>query len=348
MDVSLRLLDLLLEGFSKEDLKDLCFELGIDYDDLPAEGRSSKARELITYMERRGRTAELVILGAEKRPHLDWPQLNELEEQIERPDERPEPIAEFVDDADDTDQDAAARFRPTIWQEPYGEPEWVEIEGGTFLLGWDEGRDNETPAHEFDLDSFLIARFPITNAQFRLFVRGTDYHAPEHWYEQQIPTGYENHPVRFVSFYDAMAYCQWLSSVIERDITLPNEAQWEKAARGDRSSFKYPWGPDSDPARANTSEAGRQATTPVDRYLNGASPFGVIDMCGNVWEWTLSAYKPYPYNTYDGRETINTSARVLRGGAFYSSQNIARCSYRSWDNPHVRQRDDGFRVIAQT
>ena len=345
MDVSLRLLYLLLEGFSREDLKDLCFELGIDYDDLPAEGRSAKARELITYMERRGRTAELVILGAEKRPHLDWPQLSELEEQIERPDE---PIAEFVDDADDAHQDAAARIRPTIWKEPYGEPEWVEIERGIFWLGWDEGRDNEKPAHEFDLDSFLIARFPITNAQYRFFVRDTGYHAPEHWYEQQIPTGYENHPVRFVSFYDAMAYCQWLSSVIERDITLPNEAQWEKAARGDRSSFKYPWGPASDPARANTSEAGRQATTPVDRYLNGASPSGVIDMCGNVWEWTLSAYKPYPYNTYDGRETIDASKRVLRGGAYYSSQSIARCSYRSWDNPHVRQRDDGFRVISQT
>ncbi len=349
MDVSQQLRDLLLEGFNREDLRDLCFELGIDYDDLPAEGRSAKARELVAYMNRHGRTAELVALCRAKRPHLDWPEISEPppEEAIDRPIDQPQQASEPTAEAHERDQDSAAGFRPTIWSGEFGEPDWVEIAAGPFWLGWDLGRDNEKPAHQYDLDSFSIARFPITNVQYRIFIQSAAYRTPDHWYDQQIPTGYENHPVRYVSFYDALAYCRWLSGVTGRDITLPSEAQWEKAARGGRDPFVYPWGNAADPLRANTAEANRNGTAPVDNYLNGASPFGVIDTCGNVWEWTRSAYKPYPYNAQDGRETIDESPRVLRGGAFLSSQNIARCSYRSWDNPDVRQRDDGFRVIAQ-
>jgi formylglycine-generating enzyme required for sulfatase activity len=355
MNFSRQLRELIIQGFNKEELRDLCADLGVEYDDLPAEGRSAKARELVAYMDRRGRTAELLALCAEYRPHLDWPEFVEPVPGESQPGESEtagpvDPSGELPDQpAGDSQepQDQAPGTRAALWTEPHGEPDWVAIPAGPFWLGWDKGRDNEKPAHEYDLDSFLIARFPITNAQYRLFVRSTEYHAPAHWFDGHIPTGYENHPVRFVSFYDAQAYCQWLSQMTGREITLPSEAQWEKAARGAEDSFVYPWGASADPARANTAEAGRDATTPVDRYPDGVSPFGVIDMCGNVWEWTRSAYKPYPYDARDGRETLGEVARVLRGGAFYSSQNIARCSYRSWDNPDVRQRDDGFRVIAR-
>ena len=342
MSISRQLRELISQGFGREELRNLCFDLDVEYDDLPAEGRSGKARELVIYMNNRGRTAELLALCAQRRPHLDWPEFVEPEPGESQHEELEQPAGDSQ-----APQDQTTGTRAALWTEPHGEPDWVTIPAGPFWLGWDKGRKNEKPSHEYDLASFLIARFPTTNAQYRLFVRSTEYHAPAHWFDGHILTGYENHPVRFVSFYDAQAYCQWLSQMTGREITLPSEAQWEKAARGAEDSFVYPWGASADPARANTAEASRDATTPVDRYPGGASPFGVIDMCGNIWEWTRSAYKPYPYDAQDGREADDESKRVLRGGAFYSSQNIARCSYRSWDNPEVRQRDDGFRVIAQ-
>jgi formylglycine-generating enzyme required for sulfatase activity len=333
MNISRQLRELIVQGFGREDLRNLCFDLGVGYDDLPAEGRSGKARELVIYMDNRGRTAELLALCAERRPLLDWPEFVEPGEPQPGDSQRP--------------QDQSTGSRSALWTEPYGEPDWVTIPAGAFWLGWDEGRDNEKPAHEYDLDSFLIARFPTTNAQYRLFVTSTNHHTPAHWFEGHIPTGYENHPVRYVSFYDAQAYCQWLSQMTGRDITLPSEAQWEKAARGAEGAFVYPWGTISDAARANTSEAGRDATTPVDRFPDGASPLGVMDMCGNLWEWTYSIHKPCPYNARDGRERVGEALRVLRGGAFNTRQNIARCAYRSWDKPDVRQSDDGFRVISR-
>ncbi len=336
MDISRQIRDLIIQGFNIEELRTLCSDLGIEYDDLPPGGRSSKARELVAYLSRRGRTADLLLLCAERRPHLDWPEYSESS-----PLELFDPLDELPG------EDQLRQVGHPIWSEPFGEPDWVEIPAGTSWLGWDKGRDNERPAHQVDLEPFLIARYPITNVQYRHFVDSAGYHIPEHWFDGAIPTGYENHPVRFVSFYDAQAYCLWLSQGTGREITLPSEAQWEKASRGCEPSFVYPWGSASDPARANTSETERDATTPVDRFPAGASPFGVMDTCGNVWEWTRSAHEPYPYNALDGREASGESARILRGGAFYSSQNIARCSYRSWDKPDVRQRDDGFRIIAR-
>ncbi len=132
------------------------------------------------------------------------------------------------------------------WTQPYGEPEWVEIPPGAFTMG----SGNE--AHQVILPAYAIARVPISNAQYLLFVKAAGHPPPHHWQENRIPKGLESHPVVNVSWHDAIAYCQWLSQVSGKTITLPSEAEWEKAARGDKDARQYPWGDTFDRLRCNT------------------------------------------------------------------------------------------------
>jgi hypothetical protein len=122
---------------------------------------------------------------------------------------------------------ALVRAGSGYWTQPYGEPEWIEIPAGSFTMG--EGEK----ARQVTLPDYAMARVPITNAQYQLFVAATEQPVPEHWPDGRIPKGLESHPVVYVSWYDAMAYCHWLSQVTGKTITLPSEAEWEKAARED-------------------------------------------------------------------------------------------------------------------
>jgi formylglycine-generating enzyme required for sulfatase activity len=243
---------------------------------------------------------------------------------------------------------AAARALAQIggseyWRSPYGEPEWVEIPAGEFWMG--EGED----AHRVNLDTFWMARVPITNAQYRFFVQAADYEPPKHWGEGRPPKGKESHPVVNVSWDDAVAYCSWLSEVTGRSVTLPSEAEWEKAARGSKDRRAYPWGDAFDATRCNSLALGLGDTTPVGIFVDGASPYGVLDMAGNVWEWTRSLYKAYPYDSGDGRENMDAGddvRRVLRGGAFdYDSRGV-RCAARVEDDPNSRYWNSGVRVVV--
>ncbi len=249
----------------------------------------------------------------------------------------------------------AARY----WRLPYGEPEWVEIPAGAFLMGSDPKTDkdadnDEQPQHEVNLPAFSIARVPITNAQYALFVQATGHAPPEHWRNGRVPRGKELHPVVNVSWYDAMAYCRWLSEVTGKRITLPSEAEWEKAARGADGRI-YPWGNTFEAGRCNSGELGLGDTTPVGIFPAGASPYGVLDLSGNVWEWTRSLWgkdwgKPdfgYPYDPIDGRENLDASrdvARVLRGGSF-DDLSLARAAPRNRLFPNFRHWYHGFRVV---
>jgi formylglycine-generating enzyme required for sulfatase activity len=144
-----------------------------------------------------------------------------------------------------------------------------------------------------------------------------------------------------------MAYCRWLSSVTGKAITLPSEAQWEKAARGDRDRREYPWGDRWDAAKCNTSELGLGGTTPVGIFPEGASPYGCLDMVGNVWEWTQSLFKSYKYDSLDGREDLKAEGtRVLRGGSFYLDLDGARCACRNRNFPYFFHDFFGFRVVS--
>jgi serine/threonine-protein kinase len=222
--------------------------------------------------------------------------------------------------------------------------DWVTIPAGEFLMGSDKGKDDqarsvETPQHKLVLPEFRIARVPVTNAQYHLFVKATGQAAPDQWSGGRIPDGKENHPVVHVSWLDVQAFCRWAN------VRLPTEAEWEKAARG-TDGLIWPWreeAPDNKRRYFNNSVGD---TTPVGAYPDGASPYGVLDMAGNVWEWTSSQYKPYPYDAKDGREDLaGGDPRTLRGGSFYVNVKNVRCAARSDYYPSFRYDDVGFRVV---
>jgi len=234
-----------------------------------------------------------------------------------------------------------------FWSQPYGEPEWVTVPAGEFWMGSDSGSGGEKPVHRVYVGDFQIARVPITNAQYQLFVEQTGHQALGHWQEGGPPKGQESHPVVMVSWHDALAYCGWLSQVTGKRIALPTEAQWEKAARGAKDRREYPWGDTFEAARCNSVELGLHSTAPVGVFSEGASPCGVLDMAGNVWEWTASLYQPYPYQVDDGRNAPEAEGyRVLRGGSWNYNWWGARCAVRFRGNPGGRGSYVGLRLVV--
>jgi formylglycine-generating enzyme required for sulfatase activity len=142
----------------------------------------------------------------------------------------------------------------------------------------------------------------VTNEQYAVFVKATRQLAPRYWDGGQIPAGKGSHPVTWVSWDDAVAFCQWLSRSPGRFWRLPTEAEWEKAARGDDGRV-YPWGNDLPTKELCNFNGNVGDTTSIGQYPAGASPCGALDMAGNVWEWTGSLFKPYPYQPEDGRNS---------------------------------------------
>jgi formylglycine-generating enzyme required for sulfatase activity len=270
------------------------------------------------------------------------------------------------------------------------EPQMVTVPAGPFLMGTPESEvdelfnllkketerakrewvEKEAPQHEVTLDGYAIARYPVTNADFGRFIEDGGYETREYWtdagWKQKESDGWTqprywedekwndpSQPVVGVSWYEALAYCRWLSARSGRDYRLPTEAQWEKAARGS-DGRRYPWGDDWDPARCNNEESGPGHTTPVGQYPEGDSPYGVSEMVGQVWEWCSSKYggaeaKPrfgYPYNAEDEREELEgDDTRILRGGSWYNGAGRCRCAYRLRGNPWLGGGDRGFRCV---
>jgi formylglycine-generating enzyme required for sulfatase activity/energy-coupling factor transporter ATP-binding protein EcfA2 len=222
------------------------------------------------------------------------------------------------------------------WSLPWGEPKWVLIPAGEFWMGSAKGDaqaySDEIPLHQVSLPEYHIAITPVTNAQYALFVRDANHRAPDFWSGDNPPRGQENHPAVNVSWHDALAYCRWLGEKTGQPVTLPSEAEWEKAARGTDRRI-YPWGNEWKELHCNSLELELEETTPVGVFAQGASPYGVLDLSGNVWEWTRSLFKDYPYDPTDGREEMQASgARVLRGGSLYAS-GLVRCACRYWYDP---------------
>lgn len=204
---------------------------------------------------------------------------------------------------------------------------------------------NEQPQHKVWLPKFEISQFPITNADYMAFVWDTGYPLPREWKSINHTHGSELHPVTGVTRKDALEFCNWLSSRLEKTFRLPTEAEWEKTARGTDGRI-YPWGNMFDPWRCNTSESNKKSTTPAGSYSPGGdSPFGVADMVGNVWEWTSSVLMAYPYVADGSHEAAKPGDRyVIRGGAWYYSRKLARCAAREGEVENNQSTSIGFRL----
>ncbi|MBX2997313.1 MAG: SUMF1/EgtB/PvdO family nonheme iron enzyme [Caldilineaceae bacterium] len=240
------------------------------------------------------------------------------------------------------------------------EPESVAIPAGAFFMGSDPGEGipmDETPQHRVTLPGFRLGKTPVTNAQYAEFLKrakGQEEPRRAGWFLRQPPPDQLEHPVVGISWHDAMAYCHWLSSESGRRYRLPTEAEWEKASRGSEGSI-YPWGNFWENGRCNTDSDG---PTRVDAYPDGASPYGCLDMLGNVEEWTLTVWgddsnRPgfaYPYRLDDGRDDPDADRyrpglhRVVRGGSYREDGTNLRCARRVPSPPDSKLRWRGFRV----
>jgi serine/threonine protein kinase len=232
----------------------------------------------------------------------------------------------------------------------------VYVPEGKFTLGSteDKGYDDEHPQHTYYLDAFWIDQTEVTNAQHRKCVEAGACE-PLEMCSDDPNCGVDDHPVVCVSWDQAMAYAEWVGG------RLPTEAEWEKAARGPDGG-EYPWGNEFDGSRLNFCDKsclrrwrdanvddGYQYTAPVGSYPAGASPYGALDMAGNVYEWTHSAYKEYPYDSEDGREDVSAEEmvrRVVRGGSFDEDAENVRCAHRLNYYPFHLNRTVGFRVVV--
>ncbi|MBN1954325.1 MAG: SUMF1/EgtB/PvdO family nonheme iron enzyme [Anaerolineae bacterium] len=198
--------------------------------------------------------------------------------------------------------------------------EIVRVPAGPFLYG-DKKEMQELP-------EFWIDRTPVTNAEYARFVQDTGHAPPEHWKAKTPPKEIADRPVVNVSWHDAVAYAKWAGK------RLPTEEEWEKAARGTDGRV-YPWGDEFDNDKCNTRESGIGATTAVGRYSpQGDSPYGCVDMAGNVWEWTASDHE--------------WGDKVLRGGSWFDGPDYARAAYRDGIGPGGRNGSLGFRCARSS
>jgi formylglycine-generating enzyme required for sulfatase activity len=233
----------------------------------------------------------------------------------------------------------------------------VKVPAGEFWMGspQNEGNDDEHPRHKVYLDAYYIGKYEVTNEQFARFVNQTGYSAQGDW-KKYYRSNSASHPVVNVSWIDAKTYCEWAG------LRLPTEAEWEKAARG-TDSREYPWGNKWDAGKCNNFSGPRlsgmanlyngRGTLPVGSFSKGASPYGAMDMAGNVYEWCADWYDENYYqksSSYNPKGPYNEAHRVLRGGSWYGCDtNNLRTAFRYWYSPVLRSHIcNGFRCASFT
>lgn len=249
----------------------------------------------------------------------------------------------------------------------------VRIPAGEFLMGSDDADKDERPVHPIFLDEYFIAARTVTNADYARFVCASGYRpvavrelpalvSPElrdtfkelaeryAWRNDQPPEGLENHPVTLVQYADALAYCHWLASIVDKPVRLPTEAEWEKAARGGLEAKRYPWGDDIDSSRANfltdPSLKMKRGTKPAASYpMNG---YGLHDMAGNVWQWVSDWYDADYYAVGEYRNPQGPPSgrfRCVRGGSWVNDDvSFLRCAHRHEVPGDTYAYSIGFRI----
>jgi formylglycine-generating enzyme len=230
------------------------------------------------------------------------------------------------------------------------EPEMVPLAGGAFLMGDAAGRADEQPVHEVVLDPFAMAKFPVTNSEFAVFLQDTGHAAPLDWGQPRF-----NHlhaPVCGVSWDDAVAYAAWLAMHTGQPYRLPTEAEREYAARGGRVQQAYPWGDEPLALEGYYAKglAGPLTGGPIVCGNGPAGPndFGLYHMSDNVHEWCADWYDPHYYALSPSRNPpgqISGDRRAARGGSWRHDVKFARCGARSSLAPNKRFADFGFRLV---
>jgi formylglycine-generating enzyme required for sulfatase activity len=335
--------------FNDSELRDLCFELGIDYEHLEGNNKGDRVRALVLYAERHERLDELAGIVLRIRPSVGE-DLAEIAQGSSFPSESgralsdsdakglrprqlargwPSPrivlaIALFVVIAvtlvsiglrNNGLQRAASGPENQAADAGVDDPTPMSfVEAGSFLMGSTEGSTDHQPARMVYLDDFWIATYEVTNSNYQEFVDEANHRAPDHWPDGEFPVGLENHPVVGVTWHDAQQYCEW-----DDGKRLPTEAEWEKAARG-TDERRWPWGNTNTDGYANTLESGVGQTAPVGSYSADLSPYGVRDLAGNVQEWVNDWYHADYYAvavTHNPPGPISGETKVVRGGAFW-------------------------------
>jgi formylglycine-generating enzyme len=209
----------------------------------------------------------------------------------------------------------------------------MEIPGGTFLMGQNDGRDEERPAHLVTVAPFRLCRYQVTNAGYAAF-RSFEFTRADL-------------PVTSVNWFDAVEFCAWLSARWGFEVRLPTEAEWEFAARGGLEQKLYPWGDAPVTDRPRYAEKWHEGPEPVGE--SDSNGYGLFDMCENVHEWCSDWYHPayYAVSPQDNPQGPPTGTRrASRGGAWRHQIKIARCAARSSIPPEFRYADYGFRLAA--
>jgi formylglycine-generating enzyme len=210
----------------------------------------------------------------------------------------------------------------------------VHVPSGSFLMGDDSGNDDERPAHQVYVDAFYIGKFPITNAEFSEF--------------SGVTNSNENLPVTHISWFDAVEYCKWLSSISGQRYRLPTEAEWEYAARSGQAENVYPWGTRTWNEWPELHTHFQNGPEPVGSFEPNS--FGIHDMGMNVHEWCSDWYGPLYYRNAPPKNPqgpASGSRRSSRGGSWRHQIKITRCAARSSIPPDYRYADYGFRIVRE-
>jgi formylglycine-generating enzyme required for sulfatase activity len=228
--------------------------------------------------------------------------------------------------------------------------DWCDVPSGEAVVY----SDGDTICYQ--VAPFQMSRYPITNQQYQAFIDAPDgYHQEQWWtYSPYAREWHHKHcdpmPVNSadadlprvnVCWYEAVAFCLWLSHQTGLDIRLPSESQWVRAASGDDGRL-YPWGDEFDPSRCNVRESDHHSLTPVNAHPNGVSPFGLLDMAGNAWEWCLSKQGGLD----DYLDLVSRAKRAVRGGSYISPHNRSRNDFHYHLSPRCRYDTIGFRVVC--
>lgn len=223
----------------------------------------------------------------------------------------------------------------------------MQIAAGWFLMGSETGQDVEAPVHRVWVDTFAIAATQVTVEQYALFLEASGRGSPPYWGAPDFC--HPQQPVVAVSWFDAVAYCEWLSAMTGSHYRLPTEAEWERAARGGIEGMDFPWGNDPPMSRAGYHDRWKTGPEPVAQSEPNA--YGLFEMCENVHEWCSDWFAAGYYaisRDRDPRGPETSNRKASRGGSWRHHVKISRCSARSSIPPEFQYADYGFRVVCDS